>query len=343
MIYRECGTSGLKLPVLGIGCWSYGGGAYWGEQSQQDVDAVVNAALDAGCNFFDTAEAYNDGASESAVGAALKGRRKEAIIGTKVFPNHCGPKDLRASCEASLKRLDTDYLDIYTIHWPLNEYTLAAVPEDERPSLEPAVRTMEDLQKEGKIRYIGISNFGVGQMDELLGITQKAVVNQLPYSPVFRAIEPQIVPYCREHHIGMVGYMVLLQGLLTGRFSDADAMPPNRTRIRHFRGDRAGARHGEAGAEKETFEAVENIRVIAQKLDLPMHLLSIAWSMANPQMTCTLVGARNAGQLQDNLKALDIKLDAGTMDAMNQATDALMKKMGPSTDLFENSEKSRSW
>jgi myo-inositol catabolism protein IolS len=348
MIYRECGASGLKLPVLGIGCWSYGGGAYWGEQSQKDVDEVINAALDAGCNFFDTAEAYNDGASESALGEALKTRRGEAVIGTKIWPANCHPQTLREHCEASLKRLGTDYVDSYTIHWPINYRTMGGLTSggeahQNLPTLEAAVRTMEDLQTEGKIRYIGISNFGVGQMDELRRFTDKAVVNQLPYSLLSRAIEPEIVPYCREHGMGLVGYMSLMQGLLTGKFKDADSMPANRTRVRHFRGDRQGSRHGEAGAEKETFEAVAGIRDLARELDMPMHHLAMAWSIANPQLTCTLVGARNVRQLEDNFKAVEVSLDQSTMAELDRITAPLMKKLGPSTDLYEHTDKSRSW
>jgi len=348
MKYRDCGDSGLRLPVMGIGCWSYGGGDYWGDQSQRDVDEVINTALDAGCNYFDSAEAYNNGDSESALGQAIKSRREEAIIGTKVLPSNCQPESLRLHCEASLRRLGTEYIDLYMIHWPLNSHSVSRATTDERlisnpPRLDQAVQTLEELQEEGKIRHIGISNFGVAQMNEILELGVKIAVNQLPYSLLFHQIKPKILPYCREKGIGVIGYMGLMQGLLTGKYKNADSMPPNRTRVRHFRGDRPGARHGEAGAEKETFESLVKIREISDELGLPMHLVSLAWSIANPDVTCTIVGARDKAQFLDNLKVLDVELNKDTMATLDNVTESLMRKIGLSIDLFEHSEKSRSW
>lgn len=348
MKYRDCGDSGLRLPVMGIGCWSYGGGDYWGNQSQRDVDEVINTALDAGCNYFDSAEAYNNGDSESALGQAIKSRREEAIIGTKILPSNCQPESLRLHCEASLKRLGTEYIDLYMIHWPLNSHSVSRATTDESlisnpPRLDQAVQTLEELQEEGKIRHIGISNFGVAQMNEILELGVKIAVNQLPYSLLFHQIKPKILPYCREKGIGVIGYMSLMQGLLTGKYKDADSMPPNRTRVRHFRGDRPGARHGEAGAEKETFESLVKIREISDELGLPMHLISLAWSIANPDVTCTIVGARDKSQFLDNLKVLDVELNKDTMATLDNVTESLMRKIGLSIDLFEHREKSRCW
>ncbi len=347
MKYRDCGDSGLRLPVMGIGCWSYGGGDYWGDQSQDDVDAVINAALDAGCNYFDSAEAYNAGDSESALGKALKNRREEAIVGTKVSPSNCQPETLRHHCEASLQRLGMDYIDLYMIHWPLHSYSVSKFTSDENliknpPRLDSAVQTLEELQKEGKIKHIGISNFGVTQMNEILELGVKIAVNQLPYSLLFQPVEAEILPYCRARGIGVIGYMSLMQGLLVGKYEEADSVPPNRTRVRHFRGDRPGSRHGEAGAEKETFETLGKIRVIAEELGLPMHLLSVAWSIANADVTCTIVGARDKDQFLDNLKALDIELNEETATALSNATDLLMTKLGTGIDLFEHTDNSRS-
>ena len=121
---RVVGKSGIEISVMGIGGWSYGGGDYWGPQAQEDVDAVAHAALDNGINFFDTAEGYNEGRSEEAVGRALKGRRSEAIIATKISPNNTEPTVLREHCDASLRRLQTDYIDIYIVHWPITEHSV---------------------------------------------------------------------------------------------------------------------------------------------------------------------------------------------------------------------------
>ena len=312
------------------------------------MDEVINTALDAGCNYFDSAEAYNNGDSESALGQALKNRREEAIIGTKVLPSNCQPESLRSHCEASLKRLGTEYIDLYMIHWPLNAHSVSRATTDERvianpPRLDQAAQTLAELQDEGKIRHIGISNFGVVQMNEILETGVNVAVNQLPYSLLSHQIKPKIVPHCREKGIGVIGYMSLMQGLLTGKYKDADSMPPNRTRVRHFRGDRPGSRHGEAGAEEETFDSLAKIREISDELGLPMHLISIAWSIANPDVTCTIVGARDKAQFLDNLKALDVELHRDTLATLETVTASLMRKIGPSIDLFEHRENSRCW
>ena len=165
---RECGKSGIEISVFGIGCWSYGGGDYWGPQAQKDVDAVAQAALDSGINFFDTAEGYNSGRSEEALGIALKGRRHEVIIGTKFGMRRADPVVLREKCETSLRRLQTDYIDIYMVHWP--------IPEG---PVEEVFSTLKALQLEGKIRSIGVSNFGVQQLSEALETGVRLEVNEL--------------------------------------------------------------------------------------------------------------------------------------------------------------------
>jgi aryl-alcohol dehydrogenase-like predicted oxidoreductase len=173
---KNCGNLILTLPILGIGCWSFGGGSYWGEQDQRDVDAVVDMALDIGCNYFDTAEAYNDGTSEESLGKALKARRSEALIGTKVNPSNTNPNTLREHCEASLRRLQTDTIDLYMIHWPIHQHSIKHFTKDESvinnpPSVAKAFETMTKLQEEGKIRYTGVSNFGVKQLTEVNDVT----------------------------------------------------------------------------------------------------------------------------------------------------------------------------
>ena len=196
---RVCGKSGIEISPMGIGCWSYGGGDYWGPQAQSDVTAVANAALDAGINFFDTAEGYNNGRSEEALAVALKGRRHEAVIGTKI--SKPDPATIRERCEASLQRLQTDYVDIYMIHWP----------HDRLPS-KRAWLNLTRLQEDGLIRAIGVSNFGVEQLTRHLRQGASIAVNQLCYNLLSRAIEPELLPLCRKHDVGILGYMPLLRG-----------------------------------------------------------------------------------------------------------------------------------
>ena len=157
------------------------------------------------------------------------------------------------------------------------------------------------------------------------------------------AIEPEILPLCRERGIGILAYMPLMQGLLTGKYTTPDEMPPARTRTRHFSGSRPESRHGEAGAEALTFQTVDRIRAIASEHNVPMTHLSLAWCMANPAITCVLAGARNVSQLESNAQAASLSLQSELVEALNTATSPLMEQLGPSPDYYENTAMSRTW
>ena len=321
MVRRIAGKSGIEISPMGIGCWSYGGGDYWGPQAQSDVTAVANAALDAGINFFDTAEGYNNGRSEEALAVALKGRRHEAVIGTKV--SKPDPATIREHCEASLQRLQTDYVDIYMIHWP-----------DDEIAIEESMAELTHLQEDGLIRAIGVSNFGVEQLTAALETGASIAVNQLCYNLLSRAIEPELLPLCRKHNVGILGYMPLLQGILTGQYKSAEEIPPVHARFRHFRDDRPQASHGEAGAEEEMFETLEAIREIAEAEQVPMARLAIAWAMARPGITCMLVGTRNVDELAENLNVLNYSLSADVIGRLDEITAPLLAELGANPDYF---------
>ena len=237
---------------------------------------------------------------------------------------------LRAHCEDSLRRLQTDYIDLYMVHWPITRY-----------SVEDAFATLRALQSEGKIRSIGVSNFGVQQLSEALTTGARIDVNQLCYNLLSRAIEVEILPLCRQQGIGVLGYMPLLQGLLTGKHRTADEVPAPRARTRHFRGDRPGVRHGEVGAEEETFQAVDGIREIARQEDLPMGQLALAWAIARSGITCMLAGTRNSSQFQENMQACSISLSPEVIAQLNAVTEPLLRKLGPNPDYYQGGEKSR--
>ena len=321
MEMRTCGKSGIEISPMGIGCWSYGGGDYWGPQAQSDVTAVANAALDAGINFFDTAEGYNNGRSEEALAVALKDRRHEAVIGTKV--SRPDPATIREHCEASLQRLQTDYVDIYMIHWP-----------DDEIAIEESMAELTRLQEDGLIRAIGVSNFGVEQLTAALNTSASIAVNQLCYNLLSRAIEPALLPLCREHNVGILGYMPLLQGILTGQYKSAEEIPSVHSRFRHFRDDREQASHGEEGAEAEMFETLEAIRHIAEAEQIPMSRLAIAWAMARPGITCMLVGTRNINELTQNLHVIEYTPSADVIESLDTVTAPLLEKMGANPDYF---------
>lgn len=339
---RRCGRFELELPALGVGCWAFGGGSYWGEQSQRDVDGVAQAAIDLGANFFDTAEGYNDGESEIALGKALKGRRHAAILGSKLSPANAGPENMRKHCEASLKRLGTDYLDIYMLHWPINERSVQGAPE-KLPALSDALDGLRQLKREGKIRYVGISNFGISQMAEVLDLGGEIVTNELPYNLLSRAIDIEILPFCVKNGIGIIGYSALMQGILSGKFASIEEIPPNRTRTRHFRGDRPASRHGEKGWERETWEAYTAIRDVAARAGIPMGRLAIAWSVGNEAVTCTLAGARNRSQLEENIRGAELELSREIVDELDEVTAPLRDKLGESPDYYQSDAGSRSY
>jgi myo-inositol catabolism protein IolS len=346
---RPCGSSELALPALGLGCWAFGGGQYWGPQSDADVEAVVDGALDVGMTYFDTAEAYNGGASESALGRVLagEGRRARALIGTKISPSNTRPATLRAHCEASLQRLQTDWIDLYLVHWPITANSLRHFTTDptligDPPRVAEAFDTLAALRREGKIRQVGVSNFGVRQLEEAVATGVPLAVNELPYNLLMRAPEAALFAACARHGLGVIGYMALMQGLLSAPFTSFEGLAPARARTRHFAGTRPGSRHGEAGFEEETAAALRAVSAIAAEAALRVSDLALAWAIGNPAVTCTIVGCRNRRQLEENLRALDVRLDDGVRARLDQATRGLAEKLGPSVDYYQGTADSRS-
>lgn len=327
-----CGSSSLYLSRLGIGCWSFGGSEsdYWGAQDQSEVEAMVNTALDKGVTYFDTAEAYNDGRSETALGRALKHRRMEAVIGTKVWPNHASPVLLRKHCEASLRRLDTDFIDLYMLHWPLTEFPLG-----------PALQTLAALKEEGKIRHIGLSNFGVQQLREVAAVGVEIAANQLCYSLLSRAIEFEILPECVNMGIGVIAYMPLQQGLLTGKYHTPAEVPDIRARTRHFSGSRPLSRHGEPGAEQEVFDVLAGLRVISAETGIPISSLALAWAAHRPGITCALAGLRSRDQLAEAVEGSMLDLGREHMAKLTSLTESVKEKLGSNADYFAGSAESR--
>ena len=198
------GTSDIVVSRVALGCWPFAGGDVWGEQNDDDSIATAHAALDAGINFFDTAEGYGAGRSEQVLGRALVDRRDKAVIATKVSPNHLAPDDLIEACERSLRYLQTDYIDLYQIHWPNHDLPLS-----------DAVEALQKLKQQGKIRAIGVSNFGVQDLSEMIALSE-CVTNQMPYNLLWRGIEEAVLPLCLENGVGILTYSTLAQGLLTG-------------------------------------------------------------------------------------------------------------------------------
>ncbi|MGQ9682887.1 MAG: aldo/keto reductase [Anaerolineae bacterium] len=323
MQYRKLGRSDLQVSVISLGCWALAGDAVWGPQDERDAAAAIHAALDCGINLFDTTEAYGEGRSEELLGRALAGRRQQVLIGTKVLPNHQRPQDLRAACEASLRRLQTDYVDIYYLHWPNWDLPIAET-----------LGALQRLQQEGKVRVVGVSNYGRRDLTDLLA-AGRAEVDQLCYSLLWRAIEDEIIPCCLEHGVGIACYSPLAQGLLTGKFASADEVPDGRARTRHFRGTRPQARHGETGAEAETFAAITRIRTLCEEAGVPMAQAAVAWLLAQPGVATVIAGGRSEVQVRANAAAADLHLPDELLAALTTATEELKAKLGPNPDMWQ--------
>ena len=310
----------MQVSAIALGCWPFAGGDVWGAQEDADSIAAVHAALDEGINFFDTAEGY--GRSEEVLGRGLMGRRQEATVATKVSEANLAAKDVINACERSLRALQTDYIDLYQLHWPNWDVPLAET-----------VGALETLQEEGKIRAYGVCNFAEHDLSEMIALGQ-CVTDQLPYNLAWRGIERAVLPLCRANGVGVICYSPLAQGVLTGRYANADEMPEGLARTRLYSGERSMSEHGESGHEEELFTAVAQVRCIAADLGEPMAAVSLAWARQQEGVTSLLVGARNADEVRRNLPSLDLTLPADVLRQLAQVTDPLKEALGESLDMW---------
>ncbi|HOV72495.1 MAG TPA: aldo/keto reductase [Candidatus Hydrogenedentes bacterium] len=329
MDYRVLGSYSLRVSSMAFGAWQIGDENYWGAPRQRDYDAVVQAAIDLGITLFDTAEMYGNGESERALGRALRGRRNQVVIASKVNSDHCAPAAVRAACEESLKRLATDYLDLYQVHWPSRTVPFA----DTHGALER-------LRDEGKIRAIGVSNFGPQDLDAWMACGD-AVSNQIGYNLLFRAPEYEILPACLRHGTGILVYMPLLQGILCGRWAHIEDIPPTRRRTRHFSCERAGTRHGEPGCEALMLNALGALADLARELAMPLPHLAIAWLLARPGISSVIIGGRDIAQLQSNVLAAELSLAPAIVERIEQITSPIKERMGKNADMWLGSAESR--
>jgi len=301
----------------------------WGAQDDADSIATVSAALDSGINFFETAEGYGDGYAEEVLGRALQGRRNEAVIATKIRGGDLSAKGIEVACERSLKRLRTDFIDLYQPHWP-----------DRKTPFEETMQALIRLKEAGKIRAIGLSNFGMGDLSEMLP-HGKAVSNQLPYSLLFRAIEFEIQPRCVQEGIGILCYSTLLHGLLTGKYASADDVPEGRGRTRHFSSSRGQVRHSEPGCEAETFTAIAQIRQVAGEVGEAMSVLSIAWVLKQAGVASVIAGGRKPEQIRELAKAVEVDLDPQVIQKLNTITEQVKQRLGPNPDMWMSESRFR--
>jgi aryl-alcohol dehydrogenase-like predicted oxidoreductase len=298
---KRLGNSDLDITTLGFGAWAIGGAGWqyaWGPQDDDQSIAAIRRALDLGVNWIDTAAIYGIGHSEEVVARALEGVRERPYVFTKcgLVANEKGePRrvlkadSIRRECEASLRRLGVESIDLYQIHWP---------DED----IEEAWGELARLKEEGKVRHIGVSNFDVAQLERAMKIAPVASL-QPPYSLVSREVEAEILPFCQKHGIGVINYSPMYSGLLTGAMTAerAAALPEDdwRRRDSNFQQPRL----------ERNLALVEILRSIGERHDRSPGEVAIAWTLRNPAITGAIVGARSAEQVEGWVGAATLKLD----------------------------------
>lgn len=312
MQYRSLGRTGVKVSSLCLGCMMFGG-----KTTPADSAAIIDRALDAGINFLDTANVYSIGRSEEATGEALKrnGKRNEVVLATKVHGKMGpGPNDMNNTrrhiieqCEASLRRLQTDWIDLYQIHRPQSD-----MPIDE------TLRAMDDLVRSGKVRYIGTSTFAAWQLIESLWVSKEYGLNrfvceQPPYNLLDRRIERELLPMAQSYGIGTIPWSPLAGGLLTGKYS-RDSQPPEDSRYANIDANPMYRRR----MNNAIWDVIEGLEVIAKEKGVSLSQLSLAWVMQQPGVTSPIIGPRTTEQFEDNLKAVDVTITEDDQKAINR-------------------------
>jgi len=301
---RQFGNTDMQITPVGLGTWAIGGGNWvfgWGEQDDTNSVAAIKRAIDLGINWIDTAPAYGLGHSEEIVAAALKGRVDRPYIFTKcsrvwnqgerTIHGNLKAESIRREVEGSLRRLQVETIDLYQMHWP-----------DPEADIEEGWQTMARLQQEGKVRYIGVSNFNVNQLRRIMAIAPVSSL-QPPYSLVDRAAEKELLPFCQQHHIAVIVYSPMQSGLLTGQMTrERVAQMPDddwRKRDEEFQEPRLS----------RNLALADKLREIAMLYQRSPAEAAIAWTLQNPAVTGAIVGARHPHQVDTIVGAAEFRLN----------------------------------
>lgn len=300
MQLRKLGQSDIPISPIIMGLWQAGKEMWVGIDDKQTTKAV-RAACDAGITTFDTAEAYGKGHSERILASATHDIRDKLIYATKVFANHLKYDQIFDACHRSLKNLQTDYIDLYQIHWPSGSFGTGKVPIGE------TMGALNDLKEKGKIRSIGVSNFSRAQLQEVLKYGQIDSL-QPPYSLFWRHVEKDAMSFCAQNKITLLAYAPMAQGLLTGKFGPEHnfAKGDVRARNRLFQPD----------AYARVQEALAKLRPVAERKGVTLGQLALAWVISHAE-SCAIAGARNADQAAENASAASISLSADELAEMD--------------------------
>jgi aryl-alcohol dehydrogenase-like predicted oxidoreductase len=322
MQYTRLGQTDLRVSRLAFGTWSFGG--EWGAVQVDDGKAAIRKALELGINFFDTAQAYGFGASEKMLGEALapevKAHRHELVLATKGglrmqagrLVRDSSPAWLREGLEASLRALGTDVIDLYQIHWP-----------DPNTPFEETAVAMDAFVREGKIRYVGVSNFDASEMASFEA-TRKIDAVQPPYHLFRRDIEESILPYTLRQRIGVLIYGPLAHGLLTGKYTPQTVFPPDdwRSKSQLFRGETL----------RGNLAIVAELERFAERREMRVGQLAIAWTLANPAVDVAIVGARTPTQIEQTAPAAEINLGTADLAEIEHIMSGALAVGGPAPE-----------
>jgi len=311
---RTLGRSGIQVSEFCLGAMMFG---QWGNTDHDDCIRIIDRALDAGINFVDTADVYSAGESEEIVGKALANKRDDVVIATKFFaPMGEGPNMRGGSrrwilqeVENSLRRLGTDYIDLYQIHRP-----------EDAADLDETLGALSDLVHVGKVRYLGHSTWPAERIVEAQWVSQRRnrerfVCEQPPYSIFMRGIEKAVLPTCRKYKIGVIPWSPLAGGLLTGRYRKDQPMPEDGRMARGFGSQHMNERAKQA--HEQRLDIVEELIKVAEDAGVSLTHLAHAFVLEHPVVTSAIIGPRTMDQLDDGLAGADVRLDADTLDAID--------------------------
>jgi aryl-alcohol dehydrogenase-like predicted oxidoreductase len=322
MEYVKLGRTELQVSRICFGTWQFGGD--WGRMDLEQSKGAVRRALEFGINFFDTAQGYGFGDAERLLGEALKpemqARRHEVVIATKGglrmaedgLVRDSSPQFLRQGVEESLGYLGTEYIDLYQVHWP----------DHDTPFAETA-GALEELVREGKIRHVGVSNFSTEEMAEF---EQSRPVETLqpPYHLFRRDIESDVLPWCAEHNVGVLGYGPMAHGLLSGKFDRSTTLDEDDWR--------SGSELFSGENFERNLEAVESLTRFAEGRDLTVAQIAVAWAIANPAVHVAIVGARDESQIEGTAPAGDVRLADADLKEIDRIMEGAVAVGGPTPE-----------
>ncbi|PYT38092.1 MAG: general stress protein [Acidobacteria bacterium] len=320
MRYVRLGKTEMQVSVLALGTWAFGGD--WGSFDESEAKAAILAALDRGVTLFDTAQGYGFGVSERLLASALwqRVKREQVIVATKgglrqdgdILLRDLSAKWLRRGVESSLRNLETDYIDLYQLHWP-----------DPKTPAEETAGALEKMVGEGKIRHVGVSNFSPQQMDELARYG-RVETDQPPYHMFRREIERDVLPYCAKHDIGVLAYGPLAHGLLSGRMTTKTAFARDdwRSKSSDFTGERF----------RRNLAVVTRLQQCADSRGITLPQLAVAWVISHPAVNVAIVGARRASQLDTTLPAAEVSLTGEDRKEIDTILADAVPVVGPSPE-----------